>query len=185
MDDKLTLVDVYDRPIGEATKTEAHSRALLHRAFSIFIYRRFQDNVQLLIQQRATHKYHSGGLWTNTCCSHPRLGENLSEATKRRLKEEVGIECYLEETGSFVYYHAYSPHLFEYEYDHIFVGEHDGEYLINPDEVADAQWISIDELALELLSQPEKYTPWFRTAAPMVLLHLKKTIEPINCTDRG
>ena len=165
MEREIILVDVYDRPVGTATKEDAHRRGDLHRAFSVFLY----CGDRLLIQQRAFHKYHSGGLWANTCCSPPRPVEELEEAVSRRLKEEAGIECEVKEIFSFVYKHRFAEDLYEHEYDHVFLGEYDGEPVINPEEVAAFRWIRFDDLRRELEEQPEKFAPWFRIAAPRVL----------------
>ena len=119
---QVQLVDLFDRPCGSAEKLAAHRQPLLHRAFSVFLYH--ED--ALLLQQRAWQKYHCGGLWANTCCSHPQPGEALPAAAHRRLREELAIDCPLTEIGSFVYYHPFANGLYEYEYDHIFVGSWHG-----------------------------------------------------------
>lgn len=163
--DELILVDIFDRETGFCSKEEAHRRGLLHRAFSVFAY----SGGSMLIQQRAFGKYHSGGLWANTCCSHPRRGESLENAVRRRLREETGITGRPEEAFSFVYRHSFRPDLHEYEYDHVFLMEYDGEVTADPEEIAAVRWIPFDRLAGELLDCPEKYAPWFLTAAPRVL----------------
>lgn len=165
MNQDVILVNLHDEPVGTATKEEAHRRGDLHRAFSVFLY---HEN-RLLIQQRAFHKYHSGGLWANTCCSHPRPGEELEEAVKRRLKEEAGIECEVKEIFSFVYKHQFAEDLYEHEYDHVFLGEYCGEPLPDPEEIEAFRWISFGDLKRELAEEPEKYAPWFVIAAPRVL----------------
>ena len=129
MEDRLILVDIDDNPIGEAGKLEAHQKSLLHRAFSVFLYK----DGKMLIQKRADDKYHSGGLIANTCCSHPRVDEKLEDAVKRRLMEEAGVECPVKHLTSFIYRERFEE-LCEYEYDHIFVGEYDGEYVCNFEE---------------------------------------------------
>ncbi len=165
MNQDVILVNLHDEPVGTATKEEAHRRGDLHRAFSVFLY---HEN-RLLIQQRAFHKYHSGGLWANTCCSHPRPGEELEEAVKRRLKEEAGIECEVKEIFSFVYKHRFAEDLYEHEFDHVFLGEYCGEPLPDPEEIEAFRWISFGDLKRELAEEPEKYAPWFVIAAPRVL----------------
>lgn len=168
MQDELILVDVFDHQVGKASKTECHRRGLLHRAFSVFLYR----DGKLAIQQRAADKYHSGGLWSNSCCSHPRDGEGLADAVNRRLYEELGVTCKCEELFSFVYHHKFQDNLFEYEYDHVYIGEYNGKIVLNPQEAMDLKWVSYEELAEDLVSSPEKYSVWFLSAAPEVLAHL-------------
>ncbi len=165
MMDQLIMVDAFDKVIGGMEKMEAHRKPVLHRAFSVFLYR---DN-QLLLQKRAEEKYHSGGLWANSCCSHPRVGETVLAAAQRRLPEELGCTASLTEIGSFVYFHRFAEDLFEYEYDHVLVGQYDGSITPNPQEIAQVKWMDVTELAAGLLIEPEQYCPWFRTAAPMVL----------------
>lgn len=168
MQDELILVDIFDHPIGTASKEECHRLGLLHRAFSVFLY----AEGKLAIQQRAMDKYHSGGLWSNSCCSHPRAGEALSDAVNRRLYEELGVSCPCEELFSFVYHHKFQTDLFEYEYDHVYIGEYRGVMKRNPQEAMDLKWISFEELANDLMTNPEKYSVWFLSAAPKVLAYL-------------
>lgn len=158
---KVILVDMNDREIGTMEKMEAHEKARLHRAFSVFL---FQGN-QVLLQKRASSKYHCGGLWTNTCCSHPESGESVTDAAFRRLQEELGIQVdELREVHSFVYHHAFDNGLTEFEYDHVLVGEYDGSWMENPEEVDEVKWVDIDELKEDIASNPKKYTPWFIVA---------------------
>ena len=164
-EDELILVDIHDNPIGSMGKLETHVKSRLHRAFSVFLY---HDN-QMLIQKRAVNKYHSGGLWANTCCSHPRLGEELEDAVKRRLMQEVGIECETKEIFSFVYHADYPDGLCEYEYDHVFVGEYNGGYKPDPEEIAIMKWVDVKELEKDLLENPKNYAKWFLIAAPKVI----------------
>ena len=165
----LICVDFMDREIGRIDKESAHKKGVLHRAFSVVLYK---DN-KMLIQKRAIHKYHSGGLWANTCCSHPRTNDILSDA-KQRLKEEVGITAKdLRELYSFVYFHKFNSQLYEYEYDHVIIGEWQGEYVINEDEVSEMKWIDIDELASDMIANPEKYSVWFLSLAPKVIEYIK------------
>jgi isopentenyl-diphosphate delta-isomerase len=161
MEVKLTeiiLVDENDNEIGIEEKLKVHKEGKLHRAFSIFI---FNSKGELLLQKRAKAKYHSGGLWTNTCCSHPRPNQNIENEAKRRLEEEMGIDCDLEEISSIVYRTGVG-NLIEHEFDHIFVGKFEGNPEPNKDEVEDWKWIGIDELKKSLYENPERYTSWFR-----------------------
>ena len=160
MSELLILVDAHDRPVGTAEKMLAHRQGLLHRAFSIFI---LNDRGELLLQQRALHKYHSGGLWTNTCCSHPRPQEQTLSAAHRRLKEEMGFDCPLQPLFSFIY-HAHLDHeLIEYEYDHVLLGFHNGDPSPNPDEVCAWRWINLADLAHDLQTRPHQYTYWLNS----------------------
>ncbi|RLJ08892.1 MAG: isopentenyl-diphosphate delta-isomerase [Candidatus Aenigmatarchaeota archaeon] len=169
--EKVILVDEKDNEIGTEEKIKAHQNGgKLHRAFSIFI---FNSQGQMLIHRRAAIKYHSPGLWTNACCSHPRPGESLKEAVHRRLKEEMGFDCELEESFSFIYKADVGNGLTEWEFDHVFTGRFDGEPEPNPKEVDDWKWMNIDELKKDIEQNPEKYTPWFRIAFERVVNHLK------------
>ena len=161
----ILKVDLQDNIIGYGTKEECHKAPILHRAFSVFLY----SGNKMLIQQRALHKYHSGGLWTNACCSHPKKDEDFFEAVQNRLEEELGISCPVEEKFEFVYYHKFEEDLYEYEIDHVFVGEFRGDVTLNSDEAMDSKWIGFEELKNDVLSHPEKYTVWFITALPKVL----------------
>ncbi len=156
----IILVDGEDKQIGTGEKMEVHRAGLLHRAFSVFV---FNSKGETLLQQRALGKYHSAGLWTNTCCSHPRVGENTLVGAKRRLKEEMGIVCELEEIDSFVYKTEFEG-LFEHEFDHIFVGRYEGNPIINKSEVESFLWISLAELKRDIEENPNKYTSWFKIA---------------------
>lgn len=166
MEEKIILVDRDDLELGSIEKMEAHVKGILHRAFSIFI---FNKNGEMLLQKRASHKYHSGGLWTNTCCSHPNWGETLKDAVNRRLQEEMGFGCELKEVKSFLYRAELDNNLIEHELDHIFIGHYDGEPVINKSEVEDWKWINIKELKKEILEEPEKFTYWFKFAMEEVL----------------
>lgn len=165
MEDRLILVDTRDRVIGSCGKAEAHAAPKLHRAFSVFLYR----DEQMLLQRRARDKYHSGGLWTNACCSHPRMGEELAEAVPRRMTEELGIAPAVEEKFSFVYCAKFRDDLWEYEYDHVLVGTCGETPAPNADEVEESRWVSFSELRRELVERPETFTAWFLIAAPRVL----------------
>ncbi len=160
-EERVILVDEQDKEVGTMEKIEAHEKALLHRAFSIFV---FNDAGQMMLQRRALSKYHSPGLWTNTCCSHPRPGESLEEATRRRIVEEMGFECEMHEVFSFIYKAAFDRGLTEHELDHVFMGLHNGDPLINPDEVEEWKWIDVDDLLKDIDQFPDKYTVWFKIA---------------------
>ncbi len=160
------IVNASGGAVGTMDKMAAHRSGTLHRAFSVFI---FNSQGQLLLQQRALDKYHSGGLWTNTCCSHPRLGERTADAAHRRLQEEMGIDCELIELFQFSYRHEFENGLIENEYDHVFMGISDELPLPNPDEVGDFRYIDTDLLQFELLEHPDKYTPWFKICLEQVL----------------
>ena len=159
MEDILILVNELDQQVGTMGKEEAHFKGIKHRAFSIFL---FNDRRELLIQQRAFTKYHTPGLWANTCCSHPRDGEKINEATHRRLPFEMGIDAPL----THVYEMAYEAHfengVIENEYDHVFLGRYEDDPVVNPDEVYDFRWISMEDLKKEMETEPEKYTFWFK-----------------------
>lgn len=159
MEEKVILVNEKDEKIGLMPKQEAHEKGLLHRAFSVFI---FNDKNELMLQQRALHKYHTPGLWANSCCSHQRDGESNLEAGKRRLQEEMGFVAELEERTSFIYKAEFDNGLTEHEFDHILVGEFDGVPNINPEEVASWKWMSLDDVKNDISSNPEIYTPWFK-----------------------
>ena len=171
-EDELILVNLFDEEIGRGPKLWVHRENRLHRAFSVFILH--ED--RMLIQRRAFDKYHSGGLWANACCSHPRAGENLHEAVKRRLQEELGICTDTEEIFDFVYFQQYEG-LSEYEYDHVFVGDYDGPLQVNTDEIHEVRWILMEELMKDLMEHPEKYCAWFRIAFPKVAVYWKERLK--------
>jgi isopentenyl-diphosphate Delta-isomerase len=155
----VILVNEKDEQIGLMPKMEAHEKALLHRAFSVFI---FNDKNELMLQQRAAHKYHSPLLWTNTCCSHQRDGETNIQAGKRRLQEEMGFVVDLHESISFIYKAPFDNGLTEHEYDHILLGKYNEEPIINPDEVASWKWMALEDVKNDILEQPALYTAWFK-----------------------
>ena len=155
----VILVDQEDNKIGLMPKIEAHEKALLHRAFSVFV---FNKHKELMLQQRALHKYHSPGLWTNTCCSHQRDGESNVEAGTRRLQEEMGFTVPLQETTSFIYKAPFDNGLTEHELDHILIGEYDGEPTINKQEVANWKWMALEDVKNDIQIHPEQYTAWFK-----------------------
>lgn len=176
MDDTLVLVDLFDNEIGKASKIEVHEKGLLHRAFSVFIV----NDGRMLIQKRNRNKYHSGGLWTNACCSHPRYGELLDEAVIRRIKEELGITSQFYKAFSFVYRSTFKNGITEYEYDHVFLSDYNGNIAPDEDEIEEYKWIGLEELADDLVSYPDKYTAWFQIAAPKVLELVYESDEEDN-----
>jgi isopentenyl-diphosphate delta-isomerase len=155
----VILVNEFDHEIGLMEKQEAHEKALLHRAFSVII---FNEKGEMLLQQRAFQKYHSGGLWTNACCSHPRPGESTIDAAHRRLGEELGFDCELKLHQTFIYRAPFDNGLTEHELDHVFVGNYSIDPLFNPKEVNSFQWISIADLRFQLSENPERFTVWFK-----------------------
>ena len=169
MQEFVILVDEHNNEIGLMEKLEAHQKALLHRAFSIFI---LNSKGELLLQQRALNKYHSGGLWTNTCCSHPRAKEQTIDAAHRRLKEEMGFDCELTEKFSFLYKTPFDNGLTEHELDFIFIGEFNGIPNINPQEVKDYAWMMIEDVLLDAKQFPNKYTEWFKIILNEYVSHL-------------
>ena len=171
------LVDELDRETGSAEKLEAHRVPLLHRAFSVFLYDDSGEETRILLQQRAFGKYHSGGLWANACCSHPRAGEPLETAVVRRLEEELGVTgCSPEEVGSFLYFHPFAEDLCEFEYDHVFVCRYAGEVRPDPEEIAQVEWVTEKRLREELKG-PERgrFAFWFPIAASYVLSWLERS----------
>lgn len=158
-EERVILVDENDNQIGLMPKMEAHEKALLHRAFSVFV---FNDKNEVMLQQRALDKYHSPGLWTNTCCSHQREGESNLAAGKRRLYEEMGFVTELKETTSFIYKAPFDNGLTEHELDHILVGSYNEDPVINLDEVASWKWMDLEVVKTDVVAQPELYTEWFK-----------------------
>ena len=158
-EEKVILVNEKNEQIGLMPKMEAHEKALLHRAFSVFI---FNDNNELMLQQRALDKYHSPGLWTNTCCSHQRDGETNIEAGKRRLQEEMGFVTKLNDSISFIYKAPFANGLTEHEYDHVLLGRFNDEPKINEEEVVSWKWMSIENVKIDIALNPEIYTEWFK-----------------------
>ncbi|SDI00516.1 isopentenyl-diphosphate Delta-isomerase [Winogradskyella thalassocola] len=159
IEEQVILVDENDNKIGLMPKLEAHEKALLHRAFSVFI---FNDKNELMLQRRAMHKYHTPGLWTNTCCSHQRDGESNLEAGRRRLQEEMGFVTDLEEKTSFIYKAPFDNGLTEHEYDHVMVGYFNDDPNINPDEVESWKWMSLEAVKADIAENPQLYTAWFK-----------------------
>ena len=159
MEEHVILVDEQDNQLGLMPKMEAHEKAVLHRAFSVFI---FNSDGDLMLQQRAAHKYHSQLLWTNTCCSHQRDGESNIEAGKRRLLEEMGFSTELKEVFSFIYKAPFDNGLTEHELDHVMVGYFDGVPEVNPEEVASFKWMSLEAIKEDIELHPNLYTAWFK-----------------------
>ena len=159
--EKVILVDENDTQVGLMPKLEAHQKGLLHRAFSVFI---FNNNYQLLLQKRAVSKYHSGGLWTNTCCSHPREGEETINAANRRLIEEMGIKTNLRKVFDFIYKAELDNELTEYEFDHVFYGLYNEDPIINTEEADDFKWIDMETLNNDISANGQNYTVWFKIA---------------------
>ena len=166
---EVILVDEQDNELGTMGKMEVHEQAILHRAFSIFI---FNDKGEILLQKRADNKYHSGGLWTNTCCSHPRPGEETLDAAQKRLQEEMGFNTPLSKAFSFIYKAPFDNGLTEYEFDHVFTGIYNGIVQPNADEVSDYCYQSIEQIRNNIQTHPGHFTEWFKIALPKLEQHL-------------
>tara|TARA_B110000438_G_scaffold59478_1_gene59620 strand:- start:694 stop:1209 length:516 start_codon:yes stop_codon:yes gene_type:complete len=171
MNEMVILVDNNDNQLGLMEKMEAHEKAILHRAFSVFI---LNDNNELLLQKRALSKYHSPGLWTNTCCSHPRNGESVINAGLRRLKEEMGFETEISSLLSFIYKAEFDNGLTEHEFDHVLVGRYNKNPSINKSEVSDWKWTDLDFLKKDVVSNPDLYTVWFKIIFQQFYKNLNK-----------
>lgn len=171
MEEHVILVDTEDQEIGTMEKMEAHHKGLLHRAFSVFVY---NTAGELMLQQRAHSKYHSGGLWTNTCCSHPRTGEAVETAAHRRLMEEMGFDCELAYAFSFIYKSELDNGLTEHELDHVLIGSFNGTPQLNSEEVADWRFVTMDAIREGIQQTPENYTEWFKIVFDRVDAHLKQ-----------
>ena len=169
-EEQVILVDTNDKMIGLMPKMEAHQKGLLHRAFSVFV---FNDQNELMLQQRALHKYHSPGLWTNTCCSHQRDGESSLEAGSRRLLEEMGFQTPLKNTFSFIYTATFDNGLTEHEFDHIMLGTYNDAPKINKEEVAAWKWMSIEDVKENIQNEPDIYTAWFKIIFDKFYQHLE------------
>lgn len=159
MEELVVLVNEQDQQMGLMPKMEAHEKAVLHRAFSVFV---FNDKGELMLQQRAANKYHSPLLWTNTCCSHQRDGETSLEAGKRRLQEEMGFVCDLKEIFWFIYKAPFDNGLTEHELDHVMIGTYNGEPNINREEVESYKWMTLEAVKQDIEERPEEYTAWFK-----------------------
>jgi isopentenyl-diphosphate delta-isomerase len=175
MEEFVILVDQNDRETGTMEKMQAHREAMLHRAFSVFV---FNSSGKLMLQQRALSKYHSPGLWTNTCCSHPRPGERTEDAAHRRMIEEMGFDCAMEEAFSFTYKAAFDNNLTEHEVDHVFIGISDRLPEINPEEVESYRFADMDRIRNEMMLNPENFTVWFRIAFERVDAYFKQKNNP-------
>ena len=168
---KVVLVDKSGNQIGLMPKLEAHQKGILHRAFSIFL---FNSKNQILLQKRSLIKYHSAGLWTNTCCSHPRDGEDIIDAGKRRLYEEMGIKTELKKEFEFTYKEVLGNGLTEHEFDHVLIGNFNGNPILNKDEVEDWKWMSLEEIEKDINENKEDYTVWFVIAFDYFYKNFKK-----------
>lgn len=173
MIEKVILVDKNDNEVGTMEKQEAHVKGLLHRAFSVFI---FNDKNELLLQRRAVNKYHSGGLWTNTCCSHPRQNEKTKDAAKRRLLEEMGMRSTLKKQFDFIYKAKLDNNLYEHEFDHVFFGFTNDLPIINQEEVQEYTYKNLEDIGNEMKTIPEKYTEWFKICFREVVNSNRNTI---------
>jgi isopentenyl-diphosphate delta-isomerase len=169
--DKVVTVNEQDEQLGILDKLEAHEKGVLHRAFSVFIV---NSNNDLLLQQRAAHKYHSPGLWSNTCCSHPMPGEDTKDAAHRRLREEMGFNCNLEFMFTLRYCSDVGNNLTENEMDHVFIGTYNGPVNTNPEEVQDHKFVSIERLLQETTEHPQLFTAWLHLALPKFIENLPK-----------
>lgn len=167
---KVILVDKNDMPIGVMDKLEAHEKGALHRAFSIFL---FNYRGEMLLQKRATEKYHCGGLWSNTCCSHPQPDEKISDNMTQKLMQEMGISAPLQKAFTFLYRSEMANGLIEHELDHIYTGIYTGASSVNPEEVEAWSYCSIEKIGLELQRNPEQFTPWFRLLFDPVVNHIQ------------
>lgn len=167
--ENVILVDAEDKEVGIEEKLAAHLSGKLHRAVSVFLFNKRGD---MLLQQRAFSKYHSGGLWSNTCCGHPRPGESPLAAAERRLWEEMGIRTQLNKLFDFTYRAELDKGLIEHEFDHVFQGEFEGAFKVNPLEVAAWRWMSMHELEQALGKESDRFTYWFKLILPKVALHV-------------
>ncbi len=171
---QVSLVDHHDNEIGQMEKLEAHQKGLLHRAFSVLI---FNDKSELLLQKRAFGKYHSEGLWTNTCCSHPNPGESNLSAAHRRLQEEMGFDCEMKELFYFIYKAELDNNLIEHELDHVLIGHTNQDPILNQEEAIDFKWLNLEQLKKAISEKPTDFTFWFKV---IILEHfdkIKKSIE--------
>ena len=166
--DRVIVIDEADRALGTASKREAHVAGILHRAFSVFV---IDAEGRVLLQRRASDKYHSGGLWTNTACGHPRPGEDTAEAAARRLREEMGIRCAIEPAGAFHYRATLANGLIEHELDHVFVGHWSGVPAPDPREAEDWRWVGVAALREEVQAHPDRFTAWLVGALERALAH--------------
>ncbi len=171
MEERVILVNEQDEVVGEMPKMEAHEKGVLHRAFSVFI---FNDKGHMMLQRRADDKYHSPGLWSNTCCSHPRLNESNVEAGERRLQEEMGFTVSLTPAFSFIYRAEFGNGLIEHELDHVLIGNYNEEPKVNPDEVGAWDWVEVNKLVKDMKVNPNNYTFWFNNLMTEYLDRIEK-----------
>ena len=177
----VVLVDKHNQEIGVEEKLSAHQNGSLHRAFSIFIFRLNHGKLELLLQQRSQTKYHCANLWTNSCCGHPRQGEDIMQAAQRRLQEEMHIATRLEYLDKFYYFAECNNGLVEHELDHVFIGCYQQDIAtVNLQEVQAFRWVAVADLALELAQSPDKFTPWFAGAFAVVTEHLTQVGQHIS-----
>ncbi|MCB0793313.1 MAG: isopentenyl-diphosphate Delta-isomerase [Flavobacteriales bacterium] len=176
--DPVVLVDENDREVGSLGKLEAHRTGRLHRAFSVFV---FNEDGEVLLQQRSPRKYHSGGLWTNTCCSHPRPMERIELAAERRLREEMGLQVRVRHQFSFIYRADLGNGMTENEFDHVFFAFHCGDPFPDPMEVADWRWVTMEQLDRELSAHPERFTVWLRSCWSEVMRY-RRSEGPLAAT---
>lgn len=169
---EVILVTEDDQPVGTMEKMEVHRQGLLHRAFSVFI---FDSQGRMLLQKRAAGKYHGAGLWTNACCSHPYPDETTEAAAERRLFEELGFVVPLKKAFEFIYKAKVENDLIEHEYDHVFIGNYEGEINLNEDEVSDYRFADLSQIESDLEEQPGNFTSWFKIAFPRVVSAFKET----------
>ena len=176
LDDLLIIVDEQDQQTGVASNLEAHQQGLLHRAFSVLLWRAGEAGPELLLQRRALRKYHSGGLWANSCCSHPRDGESLEQAVPRRLTEELGVDMGqvrdLREVGSFTYCHWFSPRMCEHEFDNVFVASYDGALAPDPCEIMELRWVPLAQVERFVAEQPQDVVVWFAAVYELAKPHI-------------
>lgn len=170
MEEQLILVDEKDNEIGYLDKLSVHKEGLLHRAFSVFI---FNSKDELLLQQRADVKYHSAGLWTNTCCSHPVFGEDISQTINRRMQEEMGLECNVDFKFRFIYQTPFDNGLIEHELDYVYFGRCDDIPMANPKEVKDWKYMNLEKLEEEILNHPHKYSSWLKICLDEIMKHFE------------
>ena len=175
IEELLILVNKNDDETGLLDKLSVHREGLLHRAFSVFI---FNSRKELLLQQRAFGKYHSAGLWSNTCCSHPRAGESITYAISRRLQEEMGMVCDTQFQFKFIYQHQFENGLTEHECDHVYFGSTNQQPVTNEEEVRDYKYISLAELEEQIHQYPDQFTAWLKICLPMVKEHYNKMKMP-------
>jgi len=178
-EEQIVLVNENDRAIGVGEKIHTHVIGALHRAFSVFI---FNSTGQLLLQKRSSSKYHSRGLWSNTCCGHPRPGESIIEASRRRLTEEMGFDCAVKKVFEFIYHAKLDNGLCEHEYDHVLVGNFDESPTPNQEEVADWRWADLTTIKLDMHTHPDQYTYWFRISLDGVCRSIPSlgVVQPAN-----